>query len=79
MTNASGGIGSIVTGGSDPVRMWEPTMDMLILSQMFDVHHLHMEVNGLNWIGEEVVMMNPWKEWNNDLVDVRKPLMMMEM
>ena len=79
MTNASGGIGSIVTGGLDPVKMWEPTMDTLILGQMFDVLHHPLEVVGLKWIGEEEVAMNPWKEWNNDLKDVAKSLITMEM
>jgi hypothetical protein len=47
MTNASGGIGSIDTGGLDPVKMWEPTMDLLIYGLMCVVLHHPMEAIGL--------------------------------
>ncbi len=59
MTNAFGGIGSFVTGGLDPVKVWEPTMDMLILSLMYVVLHHPTVQNGLKLTGEELIMMNP--------------------
>ncbi len=79
MTNASGGTGSIDTGGLDPVKMWEITMDMLILGLMCVVLHHPMGVVGLKQTGEEVEVMNLWKELNKDLVDVVKSMMMKEM
>jgi len=48
MTNAFGGISSIVTGGLDPVKMLEATMDMLTSILICDVLRRPMDLNGLN-------------------------------